>query len=218
MEAGQASLLSSASVSLRSKVSTPALIKYSAAMASNHAQQQSEDELVELRLVDEILNLGDFTSSHSFEDNDTDRTELCHRAKILARDRVGRWDSKLALAIMEASGIEDDEVRVEETTRELCLVRKLAIGLRGCVERCVEALEELISSNRQGSEATALKPRDARVAFLLSASSVFSGSLGQKSNEHVEFILRNIGIDLFDSAGWIDRNKSNEGFLAEVRS
>jgi len=227
MEAQQASLLSSSSLSLRSKVSTPALIQHSIAMASNHARQQKEDEAVELRLVSDILTLGEHTNaSPSFENNGhddeeaMDRAELCHRAKLLARDRVGRWDSKLALAIMEAAGIEDAEVRVEETTRELRLVRKLAIGLRGCVERCVEASEELISSNfRQGSESMGMNPRDARVDFLSTTSAVFSGSLvgsrKKTSNEYVERVLEKVGIDLFDSAGWIDRNKANGGFFVE---
>ena len=55
--------------------------------------------------------------------------------------RLGRWNARLDMAIMETAGVEDTEDRVEEFTRDLRLVRKYVIGLRETVERCVEAID-----------------------------------------------------------------------------
>jgi len=68
---------------------------------------------------------------------------LCNKALSITSDRVGRWNDKVALSIMEAVGVQDAEVRVEETTRDLRYVRKYALGLRENVERCAEAVHLL---------------------------------------------------------------------------
>ena len=62
------------------------------------------------------------------------------RVLEVATEKVGRWDGDLSLALMKAAGVDDAEVSVEETSRDLRLVRKYAIGLRQNVERCVEAV------------------------------------------------------------------------------
>ena len=45
----------------------------------------------------------------------------------IATEQVGRWNAKTALALMEAAGVEDAEVQIDETSRELRHVRKYAI-------------------------------------------------------------------------------------------
>lgn len=111
-----------------------------------HAHENKEDDVTELGIVREMFEL--VQQSVGLDDDDDtvaeemrqSHEEMCSRALKLASDRVGRWNGELALALMECSGVEDAEVRVEETTRDLRLVRKYAIGLRENVDRCAEAV------------------------------------------------------------------------------
>jgi hypothetical protein len=112
-----------------------------------HAAEDRKDDVLELGIVREMFELVQQSSGVAEDDDDTTademrqgHEEMCSRALLLASERVGRWNGELALALMECSGVEDAEVRVEETTRDLRLVRKYAIGLRENVDRCADAV------------------------------------------------------------------------------
>lgn len=160
MEANQASLLNGAAVSLRTKISEgkprhKATSRRKSDKSRDSGATKNDDE-IEIELIQRILDLGkktefEVSTTHNGNNNNDGvdeyeriRVASCEKAINLARERVGRWDSNLALEIMEIAGVADAEVRVEETTRDLRLVRKQAIGLREKVERCVEAVEALM--------------------------------------------------------------------------
>ena len=79
-------------------------------------------------------------SQHTGMDGDVTTSPGFERILMLVNDRAGLWDAELAMAIMEAAGIDDADVLVEETSRDLRAVRKLSVGLRENVNRCREAL------------------------------------------------------------------------------
>lgn len=172
MESGQAALLKGSSVAMRTKVNV-ASPKVLLDMDKRHQKEDAEDNRKELELVQRIVNIGinkkyssnpqqssvsgsESEASSEFEiSEDGDEEEqafLREKAVETARERPGLWDAKLALSIMEAVGISDAEVRVEETTRDLRLVRKHAIGLRENLSRCVEAVEILKSVILKGDQ------------------------------------------------------------------
>ena len=130
-------------------------------MIHRHHTETKEDKESELRLVHKIVNIGntkkfvkeegdDFSQEVekgvelSFEIAEQETKKMKRRDKAMndCRSRIGRWDAKLAMAIMEAVGVSDANVRVEETTRDLRMVRKYAINLRENLERCTEAVIE----------------------------------------------------------------------------
>lgn len=147
---------------------------------------------------------------------------LRDEAVALAKERLGRWDARVALAIMRAVGSgADSEVRVEETTRDLRLVRKYAIGLRENLALCVEAAETLQSTLRYPDSETERKsvsdvssepPRhmhDTRWAFIDGLCDVLSGTfLDNESPKRTnsasasKSILSGVGLNLNDPAGW----------------
>ena len=61
----------------------------------------------------------------------------------LVSESNGKWDSNVALAILRAVGMEDANVREEDASRELKVVRKYAIGLRDKLNRCADAVQYL---------------------------------------------------------------------------
>ena len=82
----------------------------------------------------------DGESQHTGMDFDDSPSADFEKILMLVNDRAGRWDAELAMTVMEAAGIVDADVMVEETSRDLRAVRKLSVGLRENVNRCKEAL------------------------------------------------------------------------------
>jgi len=154
-ESKQAGALHGSAVNARTKLNVASMDALSK-MIQRHDIESKEDQEKEMELVQRIVKLG---NSRKFSKDGTEergvefmnrKAEVREKAIELCRGRIGRWDAKVAMAIMEAVGVEDANVRVEETTRELRLVRKHAIGLREHVERCTEALGSLQSHVRGG--------------------------------------------------------------------
>ena len=156
-EVTQATLLSSAAISLRTKINV-ADREILDKITVRHSKESELDDKTEMALVQRLVDLGNSKRfekkavSSQIEVGDDAHAEEVAKAQLrdkalqLARERLGKWDAQLALAIMEAVGIEDAEVQVEETTRDLRLVRRHAIGLRENLSRCLEALTILRSA------------------------------------------------------------------------
>ena len=146
-EAGRAANLRAGGMTLRAKLHIlPEMEATIAERNARHSKEEKEDDVAELSIVRQMFELVQQTAVPNEEEDTVAEEERqaheasCSRALLLASDRVGRWNGELALSLMECSGVEDAEVRVEETTRDLRLVRKYAIGLRENVERCAEAV------------------------------------------------------------------------------
>jgi hypothetical protein len=129
------------------------------------------------------------------------------------------------MSMMEAVGVDDPNVRVEETTRDLRLVRKYAIGLRECLNRCVESvhlLKEEITGNSRAALAKETSPslpkqnsapnrlKGLRNDLLIEISLLFSGSFLNDEDKNIpkrsstsRAVLFNAGIDTTDPFGWI---------------
>ena len=231
-EAHQCALLNAASISLRNKVGIVSKDSMSK-MIKLHLAQEKEDKVTELALVQRIVNIGNVKNNSSATDGaaidseakvevDNDNLNEEHskamrrdKAFQITRERVGRWDSKLALSIMEAVGVDDPNVRVEETTRELRLIRKYAIGLRENLQRCIEAVQLLrlaMKGSNQESQVNEKAPMDIgerRNHFLMAISRLFSGSfIGEvrkgvsKGSSPSIAVLSRAGIDMSDPFGW----------------
>ena len=143
-EVSQANLLSSAAISLRTKINV-ADKKLLTESDKKRRDESTADDKTEVAILQKILNINvgtKFSTAASSGEGVT--TAAAHdRVIAMAQQRLGRWDADLALAIMEAVGIEDAEVQVEDTTRDLRLVRRHAIGLRENLARCLEAATAL---------------------------------------------------------------------------
>ena len=231
-EAAQAALLKSCAHSMRTKVNILDR-KALADMIERHKKESLEDSKTELDLVERIITIEDYKKVPSSADSastDGDESDafnddkkqalLRSEAMELVRGRVGRWDSKVGLAIMKAVGAEEGEVRVDETTRELRIVRKFAIGLREQLGRCTEALNMLKGVVYHGDPEALLDPddaeppveqsylRDARQQFVDDITDVFSGALvtgstpKPRSASASMSVLCKAGIELEDPAGW----------------
>jgi hypothetical protein len=123
---------------------------------------------------------------------------------------------------VKAVGAEEGEVRVDETTRELRIVRKFAIGLREQLNRCSEALnvlkgvvyhghsDALVATGEAKYPAEGKHLRDVRRQFVDDITDVFSGALVDaqttprkpKSASTSTSVLARAGIELEDPAGW----------------
>lgn len=133
-------------------------------LRSRHELEEREDKATEMEIVQRIVQVGTVKKfMHSNSSNDATEMEvlsgvelskeeeneqlkkarLRDAAMASCRERLGKWDANVAMAIMEAVGVSDANVRVEETTRDLRLVRKYAIGLREQLEKCTKALESV---------------------------------------------------------------------------
>mmetsp|Transcript_3186 Transcript_3186/g.4725 ORF Transcript_3186/g.4725 Transcript_3186/m.4725 type:complete len:1048 (+) Transcript_3186:434-3577(+) len=231
-EQTQTTLLSSSAISLRTKInlSDHQILDM---IRERHRIESERDNKTEAELVHRLINIG---NANKFDKNQSSRDQrkpngngtsadqgeirmaLKEKALRMAEQCVGKWDSNLALAIMEAVGIADAEVQVEETTRDLRLVRRHAIGLRENLSRCAEALEVLRSMILNGYHESAENvPLDgaqsilkSRSEFVTKFSIVFSGALGSqgnggkpKSTRPSLKILEKAGIPVDDPAGWL---------------
>eukprot|EP00559_Dactyliosolen_fragilissimus_P000843 CAMPEP_0184868062 /NCGR_PEP_ID=MMETSP0580-20130426/28950_1 /TAXON_ID=1118495 /ORGANISM="Dactyliosolen fragilissimus" /LENGTH=1707 /DNA_ID=CAMNT_0027368695 /DNA_START=308 /DNA_END=5432 /DNA_ORIENTATION=- len=196
------------------------------------------------------LEVNDLNSSLMGKDDMNDSSLLTHspqaeKALFLASDKAGRWDAELSLTVLEAVGIQDAQLSMEDTTRDLRQVRKMAKSLKECVQRCTEAVEFLkhvelgnggdSDSNHHHSRHNEewsqnnVKIKFARERFISSLARVFAGPIciandyeqhtanrndqkmkkkrtnkdetTESIGEAVE-IMKSIGIDMNDNAGW----------------
>ncbi|CAB9525152.1 expressed unknown protein [Seminavis robusta] len=228
-EANQCRLLRSAAAALRNK--TDLSVKEAVTqMVVRHQAENKEDMKTELSLAQRMVNLGKkrFPSSGNgnqeidSDDQEHARALMRDNALQIARERVGRWNSDLAMAMMKAVGVDDPNVRVEQTTRELRLVRKYAIGLRENLNRCVEAVEILrkavLKGGRQDLKGvdTRKKPAkhimETRKEYFAEVAKLFSGVVlddetGSPKSSASLFLpstkpLSKAGILLNDPMGW----------------
>ena len=232
-EAMQTAMLHSSSVAMRTKLNV-ASKESIAKMINRHHKEAKEDEITELQIVQRMVNIGN-TKKFLKEDADGTTTEIssgveinndtendeAHKAQLRdealrqTRERIGRWNAKLALAIMEAVGVDDANVRVEETTRDLRMIRKYAIGLRESVQRCAEALDVLRLAILQGPMGDI---RDIRHDFvkelcnLLAAVYLPTDDVIQKRAAMPNLgVLHGAGIHLKDPSGWRMETKGSCG-------
>ena len=261
MEAGQANLLYTSCEPLLTALDELNPREAGQDHEDYDAEHNLQEDEYELNLVEHMLEIDSLSSSSSkyandgssdasqSEHDDDSRSDdddnqymehLREKAMLHVEERVGRWDAHVALSIMEAAGIEDAEVRVEETTRDLRLVRKYAIGLRSCLTRCREALATLyrdpgaaVADKRHNDnesinsvENPELMLRDARLEFFESLICVLGGAHGDDqrgtpTQSPSIGVLASEGIDTIDRAGWLTgvqrRQNSTSGLIARCK-
>lgn len=211
MESKQCETMHGAAASTLSKMNVASKEMLSR-MMQRHQMEAKEDLVTELQIAQRIVNIGN-ANKFSKDDGVTEEVErgveinkdgeneiakLRDNAIKQCRERMGRWDAKTAMSIMEAVGVSEANVRVEETTRDLRMVRKYAIGLRENLQRCVEALENLRTSVLQGSHGDIRGLRRGVIGQLQALCSVTYDRDRQISTRELE----NAGIYLDDSLGW----------------
>jgi hypothetical protein len=252
-EATQCAQLNSAAAELRCKLDIVSQSSVSK-LLKRHSKDEKSDCAVEMELIQRIVNLGQGKKFSSGAESVTDgsvsttsinnelvevdnddlnegRSKAMKRDKALdiARHRIGRWNAGLAMSMMEAVGVDDPNVHVEETTRDLRMVRKYAIGLRECLNRCIESvhiLREAITGtarpttdkNHQSMSLPFSKPNDSapnrlfalRNDFLADMSLMFSGTFVDPDKKMLpkravasRTILTNAGVDTSDPFGWL---------------
>jgi len=221
-EKEQCKALQEAAVDLKQKVNIASKETLSK-MVHRHHVETKEDKETELQLVHKIVNIGntrkfirgdkeyqseeiekgvELSIETETEQEESDKMNRRDKAMNDCRSRIGRWDAKLAMSIMEAVGVTDANVRVEETTRDLRMVRKHAIGLRENVERCTEGLEILRASILQGSMGDIRDVRSDFVEELKNLLSCMYVPVGDQAKDFPALLLENEGILVSDPAGW----------------
>jgi len=209
-EAKEASNVHTAATNLRQKLSIDA----DAAIAMKerrYDEDEKRDNAAEIDLVKRIIDLG---SSDEVMNKEASR----QNAIKIATEQVGRWNAKTALALMEAAGVEDAEVQIDETSRELRHVRKYAISLRENVARCLESAETLASTFIVNTDNSVQISRSRR-EFWAAMSAVFSGKIifdemDSNVNPNIGMpstrVLSGAGIDITDRGGWLGHNFSTD--------
>ena len=204
LEMKQASNANAAATALRQTLSIDA----DTALAMKERRYE-EDELkannAESELVKRILDLGADEG-----DSSVDYAEIGikrQNALRLTMQHVGRWDANTALAVMEAAGVRDAEIQMDETSRELRHVRKFAISLRENVVRCRETAEALAACFVKGGDNAVLISRSRR-EFGAAISTVFSGKLlSDQDRDGLSSpstrVLSAVGISTSDKGGWL---------------
>mmetsp|Transcript_31429 Transcript_31429/g.75794 ORF Transcript_31429/g.75794 Transcript_31429/m.75794 type:complete len:480 (-) Transcript_31429:278-1717(-) len=193
---------------------------------TRHGTEEKEDKTTEMALVQRIVDIGNNKKfvppdqntqevekgvelSKEDQNEEAQRAAKRDNALRMCRERMGRWDSKVAMAIMEAVGVGDANVRVEETTRELRLIRKFAIGLREHMQRCVEALDSLKSSMEAAND------QEVKQHFVTELQNVLSTMfmpLDINAAPQIPFdLLRRHGIAMDDPLGWLQRSSRTCG-------
>lgn len=166
---------------------------------------EKKDNEAEIELVKRILDLGS-----PLDDSTPDQQASRLNAIQIAAENVGRWNAKTALALMETAGVEDAEVQIDETSRELRHVRKFAISLRENVASCLESAKALESSYAL-SAGNSVQISRSRREFWAAISTVFSGKVvyhEMNSNGPDVRVLASGGIDVTDRAGWLGHSNS----------
>jgi hypothetical protein len=217
----QSAALHTAAIDMKAKINVASKETLSK-MIQRHHIETKEDQTTELQLVYKIVNIT--TTKKFLKDGDDDnaaeevekgvelsqemkeeearKSKLREKAMGYCQDRIGRWDAKVAMTIMEAVGVKDANVRVEETTRDLRMVRKYAIGLRENVQRCAEALDILRMSIFQGGAGDI---RDLRSEFMAAMQNLLSLSYVPVDDQKKQLPVRLLeaqGIDITDPNGW----------------
>jgi hypothetical protein len=170
-------------------------------------EDEKKDNEAEIELVKRILDLG-----FSVCDEKPDQQASRRNAIQIATEQLGRWNAKAALALMEAAGVEDAEVQIDETSRELRHVRKFAISLRENVASCLESAKALEASYSLNSENSVQISRSRR-EFWAAISTVFSGKGvddNMRSNGPDTRILASAGIDVTDRGGWLGHDTNSD--------
>lgn len=165
---------------------------------------EKKDNEAEIELVKRILDLGS-----PLDDSTPDQEASCLNVIQIAAENVGRWNAKTALALMEAAGVEDAEVQIDETSRELRHVRKFAISLRENVASCLESAKALESSYALAGNSVQISR--SRREFWAAISTVFSGKVvyhEMNSNGPDVRVLASGGIDVTDRCGWLGHSNS----------
>jgi hypothetical protein len=211
----------SAAVNTKSKICVASKESLSK-LINRHQIEVNEDRTTELQLVRRIVNIigntkkfltddGSITEEvergvEINKDDENEAAKLRDDAMNLCRERIGRWDAKLAMAMMEAVGVSDANVRVEETTRDLRMVRKYAIGLRENLLRCVEGLDTLKISILQGGYGDI---RDLRQDLMTEVQHLCSATYLEGEDKKIikTSVLQAAGIHLNDPAGWLRADK-----------
>jgi len=186
-EAGQCALSHSSAKRLRLTVSA---VNQSVVekMRERHAADELKDCELERELVGQILQISSLDQSHK-------------KVMSLVSESNGKWDSNVALAILRAVGMEDANVREEDASRELKVVRKYAIGLRDKLNRCADAvqyLREAIIGVQQHSNSS-YRLNIERKALIKQLSQVFSCRCEGKE---LRECLTDTFIDPSDPSGW----------------
>uniref|UniRef100_A0A7S1UTI8 PX domain-containing protein n=1 Tax=Grammatophora oceanica TaxID=210454 RepID=A0A7S1UTI8_9STRA len=238
-EAAQAQLLNSSALSMRAKMNV-ADQKTIAGIKKQHIIDNKEDNKFELGLIKRIVEIGspkkpvmqpefDENGFPIIQDVETENSDEMRRdrAMELARERAGMWDSDLAMAIMEACGIQDAEVQVEETTRDLRRVRRQAIGLRENVDRCSDAIKVLrkvvfreeadFDDGVSVHTGHPVQPvHETRNEFWDDMSAVFSAAMNPPSNRKPRSMLPSVsllgsaGIATNDPTGWVSAKRNGK--------
>ncbi len=228
-ELEQCKALHNAAVDMKGKINVASKETLSK-MIHRHHTETKDDKDIELNLVHKIVNIGnsrkflkEVGDDHSQEvekgvelsfeiaEQETKRMKRRDKAMHDCRSRIGRWDAKLAMAIMEAVGVSDANVRVEETTRDLRMVRKYAINLRENLERCAEGLEALRMTILQGGMGDI---RDIRADFMAEMKNLLSFTYVPVEDQTATLptnLMEREGIDLSDPAGWKTNGRGSCG-------
>lgn len=206
-EAKQAANVHATAVALRQALSIDA----DAAIAMKerrYDEDETKDNAAEIDLVKRILDLGKNNISLSHNElsmESSPSSETIQAVMNMAIDQVGRWDAKTTQTILEAAGVEDAEVTIDETSRELRHVRKYAISLRENVEKCLEAVGALTAVWSPDSD---MRISKSRREFWAAMSTIFSGKMSKDPRN--ARVLANAGIDTQDRGGWLGIKSDKE--------
>lgn len=228
-EMEQCQALHDAAVEMKGKINVASKETLSK-MIHRHHTETKEDKETEIRLVHKIVNIGNSKKfvreegdDHSMEvekgvelsyeiaEQETKKMKRRDKAMNDCRARIGRWDAKLAMAIMEAVGVSDANVRVEETTRDLRMVRKYAISLRENVERSSQGLEALRMTILSGGMGDI---RDIRADFMTEMKNLLSFAyvpVEDQTRRLPVHLMEKEGINLSDPAGWKNNGRGSCG-------
>ena len=228
-ELEQCRALYSSAVEMKGKINVASKENLSK-MIHRHHNDTKEDKDTEIRLVHKIVNIGTTKKfvredgddhseevekgvelSYEIAEQQTQKMKRRDKAMHDCRARIGRWDAKLAMGIMEAVGVSDANVRVEETTRDLRMVRKYAIGLRERLEKCVGGLEALRMTILQGGMGDI---RDIRADFMTEMKNLLSFTYVPVNDQPASLpahLMEREGIDLSDPAGWNSNGRGSCG-------
>ena len=199
-EAKQAANVHATAVALRQALSIDAETA-TAMKERRYAEGETKDNAIEMELVKRILDLGkkNFSLSNNESVNENSPfSESSQAALNKAISRVSRWDANTAQTILLAAGVEDAEIAIDETSRELRHVRKYAASLRESVEKCLKAVNALSALWHSDSD---MRISKSRREFWAAMSTFFSGKVS-KDLRNVR-ILANAGIDTQDHGGWL---------------
>lgn len=228
-ELAQCTALRNSAVEMKEKMNVASKETLSK-MIHRHHTERKEDEETEIRLVHKIVNIentkkfvkdeGEVNSEEvekgvelSYEVAEQESLKMKRRDTAMnnCRERIGRWDAKLAMYIMEAVGVSDANVRVEETTRDLRMVRKYAISLKQNVEKCSQSLETLRLSTLQGGLGDI---RDIRADFMTEIKNLLSFAyipIDDQTYLPSTHLMVKEGIDLSDPSGWRRNDRGSCG-------